>query len=230
MLRRGIGLLAVSWLTTGCQVLPSPTWQSIQATATRLSQPEASPVLRPEFEYLRVIARGQSNYLALGYREQHVAASGVPSQHNYWYSGHRELLVTVDGRLQEVFGLPVEWRGQSAPAMPTWAVIATASAPLAWTRSRDEMPGYRFAVRDDIVSERSASAPEDAPPDLALPPGAIWVRERVATTLPDGRPWSHSQWFALAPAAQGWSVLWSRQCLTPDWCLEISPASAPARS
>lgn len=225
----GLGtVLSVMTVLSGCQLVPSATWQTVQASVSQIGKSPEPPVLRPEFEYLQVSSRGQSNYLALGYRQRPAGAAGSAHVLEHWYSAHGELLVLDDGRLLEAYGLPVEWRGQRAPATPSWDTVAAANGAIAWSRIRDEMPAYRLGVRDEISSQRVAAPPEDAPV-LPSANAVTWVQEQVSTTLADGRAWSYSQWFALAKTGATWSVLWSRQCLAPEWCLEMSPVHAQGR-
>ena len=63
------------------------------------------------FEYLLLEIDGRKTAMALGGRER-VAEAGRVMVHELWFSGHREMIHMVDGRIHTALGLTVEWRGQ----------------------------------------------------------------------------------------------------------------------
>lgn len=202
-------------LLSACQVTPGPGWDII----ARLSGPGVQQPQHPDLEFMRLSRSGSVAYLALGYREGAV---------EHWYSADRIVLRLDDGRIAQWLGAPVEWRAAALQQRPTWSRLAQAGEPLTWQRRHDEMPGYRYGVIDEIESHRVHAGPVGVP-DLNVVPGQtlVWVREEVRSTLVDGSAWTHDQWFALAGQADRWQVLWSRQCVAPEWCFEIQPLPRP---
>ncbi|PXW93640.1 group 4 capsule polysaccharide lipoprotein GfcB/YjbF [Sphaerotilus hippei] len=231
-----LGAAVLALTLTGCQVTPSPTWQTVQSFARWPGRADPPPVLNPDYEYLALTLRASTVYLALGYRSESVvpavAPSGTPVVLEHWYSARRELLALEDGRLHQVVGAPVEWRAQRVTGRPSWsALVEPGAAPVAWTRSRDEMPAYRYGVVDLIRTRRIDPAkdpmPDEVPADLArgVTSEVVWVHDDVRSTRADGQPWRHAQWFALTQAQGRWRVLWSHQCLGPDWCVQLRPVA-----
>jgi len=163
------------------------------------------------FEYLLIEINGRKTAMALGNREE-VLDAGRVVVHERWYSGHREMIHMVDGRIQTAFGLTVEWRGQrSAP--PSWTALTGSEQPVNWRRELDVMPGYRFGQTDQIQTQLS-SAPRGAP---AMPADALWVSDTVRSPQPVGGDWLFVQHFAL----QQGRVVYSEQCLSPDVCFKF---------
>jgi hypothetical protein len=219
-------------MLTACQVTPSPTWQAVQSAVHWPGQVEPVPAFNPRFEYLGFRSGSTSAYLALGYRTDApaVADDSPPRVREHWYSADRRLLVLDDGRIQQMHGSSVEWRAMRSHRRPRWdELTALDAAPQAWTRTRDEMPGYRYGVVDLIRTRRvdpRVEALPRSPAGLPVAAGAelVWVRDDIRSTLADGQAWQYTQWFALSGGPPGdWRVVWSRQCLTPDWCIDLQP-------
>jgi hypothetical protein len=206
----------------GCAQWQSAAWDTTRHfvrtdTATAIDQ----AVLRPELRYLRVTTNGSPALLVLGDIDQDAAGRPV----EVWYSASREVLRLQGGRLVGVAGMPVEWRDVRLPAsLPSWKDIQT---PVAFTRERDEMPGYRIGVREQMTVrpiappsgtglqgteaatlqwyEETTSAAPDLPASLAkawhpLPPTRFAVRKATAT-----RPYE---------------PVYGEQCLVDNICLQ----------
>lgn len=221
-------------MLSGCEVTPSPAWQTAQALGWPW-QDKAAPAFDPRFEYLALTRESVSIYMALGYRTAIVDSSLEPTQvvHEHWYSSRREVLVLEDGRLHQTLGSALEWRAVRLHGRPRWQELVRDAQPQSWTRVRDEMPGYRYGVVDLIRTRRVDPGVEAVPEGpLGLTPAAraalVWVRDDVRSTLADGNAWHFSQWFALTARAEGWGVVWSRQCLAPQWCFDLQPVAQPA--
>ena len=214
----------VAVLLAGCEVVPSASWQIVTRTfdsAPSATQSQARPDVR--FEYLQLDRGASSLRLVLGYRSllALTAPGRVAPIQEHWYSGDRELLVLRDGRLEQALGMAIEWRSSQAPAQPDWDALLASPRPLQWQRRRDEMPGYRYGLVDEIESRRVDPTSAAIPDVSGLGEGLVWVQEDVRSPLADGRIWQHRQWFALAREGERWRVRWSRQCLAPDWCLDL---------
>jgi len=169
--------------------------------------------LKPGFEYLLIEIDGRKTAMALGSREVFIH-QGQQQVHERWYSGEREMIDMVDGRLQTAVGLTVEWRHQRSKP-PTWGAVSQTQASLPWARELDIMPGYRFGQTDNVQT-RIGTAPKGAP---SLPAGTRWFSDGVRSPQPLGGDWVFEQHFALH---QG-RVVYSEQCLAPTVCFKFQP-------
>jgi hypothetical protein len=169
--------------------------------------------LKPGFEYLLIEIDGRKTAMALGSREVFIH-QGQQQVHERWYSGQREMIHMVDGRLQTAVGLTVEWRHQRSTP-PAWVVVGQTQDNLTWRRELDIMPGYRFGHADHVQT-RVSSAPKGAP---ILPSDARWFSDWVRSPQPLGVDWVFAQHFALH---QG-KVVYSEQCLAPTVCFKFQP-------
>lgn len=169
--------------------------------------------LKPGFEYLLIQIDGRKTAMALGSREL-LGQQGQIQVHERWYSGQREMIHMVDGRLHTAVGLTVEWRQQRSTP-PTWGAVGQSQESLAWTRELDIMPGYRFGQTDHLHT-RVGSAPKGAP---SLPADVRWFSDEVRSPQALGGHWVFEQHFALH---QG-RVVYSEQCLSPTVCFKFQP-------
>jgi len=169
--------------------------------------------LKPGFEYILIEIDGRKTAMALGSREV-LLLQGQEQLHERWYSGQREMIHMVDGRLHTAVGLTVEWRNQRSTP-PAWVVVGQTQDNLTWRRELDIMPGYRFGHTDQVKT-RVSSAPKDAP---ILPSDARWFSDWVRSPQPLGGDWVFEQHFALH---QG-KVVYSEQCLAPTVCFKFQP-------
>ncbi len=214
--------LLLALLLSGCQVTPGVGWGVIQHWQRMGSAPELPEAqLDPRFEFLQMkLGDSPAAYLALGKR---VGAS------ESWYSADPLLVVLEDGRLGPFAGAAVEWRAVRQAGRPDWERLLRRNSTQRWQRQRDEMPGYRFGLTDEIETRRVALA--DLPAELmpvherlqASHRGLQWVSDLVSTTDAEGRHVDWTQWFAVVERAGRWQVAWSRQCLRPDWCSTFRP-------
>jgi hypothetical protein len=204
---RAIQALMWGCLLSGCQGV-NPTLDTLK---TFLPGKDPALIVSRGFEYLLIEIDGRKTAMALGNREQ-VMDAGRVMVHERWYSGHREMIHMVDGRIQTALGLTVEWRGQrSAP--PPWSALTGSELPISWRRELDVMPGYRFGQIDQVQSQTS-SPPRGAP---TMPVDTQWFSDTVRSPQPVGRDWVFVQHFAL----QQGRVVYSEQCLSPEVCFKF---------
>jgi len=171
---------------------------------------------RADYEYLVVSLNGRTAFLALGYRGDTVSSLGL-ERHEFWYSAQNEMLHTVNGRVQRAIGFTVEWRAQ-ASSPPSWSAVRRSEVEVAWSRSLDVMPGYRFG-QEGHLRTRPTPAPVDAP--QGIPEGVSWFEDIVVSTTEDNQPWEFRQRFAVLND----QVVYSEQCLSPKACLRLRPLS-----
>ena len=140
-----------------------------------------------------------------------------------WYSADLETIRLQNGRLVSSVGTKPSWSGvRLEPTPPPWPDIV--SLPAQYIRHRDEMPGYRFSIKEQLAVNAWHGLPpiplSDTLP-LAKARGYQWFREsakplagRSGVELPDS-------WFALGDYNGESKIVYSQQCLAPDFCLTL---------
>ena len=212
---RFIALLLFSTVLCSCGSLRPPEYVGALTSSmqSRVENNDILKDLKPGFEYILIEIDGRKTAMALGSREVMVL-QGQEQVHERWYSGQREMIHMVNGRLQTAVGLTVEWRHQrSIP--PAWVMVDQTQDHLTWSRELDIMPGYRFGHTDQLQT-RVSSAPKGAP---ILPSDTRWFSDWVRSPQPLGGEWVFEQHFALH---QG-RVMYSEQCLAPTVCFKFQP-------
>mgnify|MGYP000054668485 CR=1 FL=1 len=161
-------------------------------------------------KYLQVSLNDRKSAMALGYRR----LQGL-DVHEHWYSGQREMLHLMNGRIVEVQGMTYEVRRQSEKT-PSWRDLAESKKPLVWSRTKDLMPGYRYGQVEYIISQWVVPTRQEAA--LVSKP-AQWFIEQVKSKTADGREWLYNETFAVLDN----QVIYSEQCVAPDLCLTLRP-------
>src|ERR1700690_487827 len=103
---RAVGVLLLSIFLAGCET--SPTLQSLKDLGKYFSPgsstPPAAPGLNPAYRYLRIQTGKQVAYFARGYVDP------LPEgKVEVWYSGGKEVLKLLDGRVVGMVGTATEW-------------------------------------------------------------------------------------------------------------------------
>lgn len=175
--------------------------------------------LRPGLQYLRLTTSGKAVLLVLGYTDRDASGQLV----RVWYSEHGEVFRFRGGRLMSSVGVPVEWRNVALPAdLPGWRSI---DRPIKYVRTRDEMPGHRLSLKEEIVLQ-----PIHPPGDTELkgisPSELAWFEERV-----EGEHDIRAR-YALAnggaSTTQETEPIYGEQCLSATFCVSWQ-AWPPAR-
>jgi hypothetical protein len=175
--------------------------------------------LPKRYEYLLIYAGGKPAIMGLGKRTQTSTPQGEVVD-EFWFSTQGEMMIMRNGRIHTVFGMPPEWRNnQSSP--PTWQQTLSAPQAISWLRVRDEMPNYRYGISDKIVTTALASPPPlDKIASELVPtqnPQIKWVQDSVETSNDKGQRWAFTQVFAIDQN----QVVYSEQCISPVYCLQI---------
>ncbi len=205
----------------GCASKGSAVVDSIQVVfatgGTGVSKTAIAERPDPRFRYLRVEVEGfASGLMVLGYVDAHPQG---PIE--VWYSGTRETLRLQNGRVLGATGSLHDWKAVTwAPAPPAWGHVTAQGS--GFVRQRDAMPGYHFGIREQMQLVAWQGLPPIALPD-ALPSAKAttyqWYRESAAAgtgdaALPDA-------WFAWGKHLGEHMVVYSQQCLAPDFCLKL---------
>jgi hypothetical protein len=207
----------------GCAAGGSPIVQSIQAfvntggTGVAKDAIPDTPDIR--FSYLRVQVAGHPpGLMVLGYVDPNPAG---PIE--VWYSANRETLRLQNGRVISTTGTVQDWAAvQYAPAPPAWPDVTQAGTTF--TRQRDAMPGYRFGIREQIkVQALSALPPVALPVSLPTDKAANyrWYRESVQPQTGQTTPLLPDAWFAWGKHRGVEQIVYSEQCMSPDFCLKL---------
>jgi hypothetical protein len=100
--------------------------------------------LNTNLNYLRVSTPDRTVLMVLGYVDD-LPEGPVQT----WYSSAGEVLRLQNGRLISSAGLTIDWRQVAYEGLPSWRdMLAQSNAQ--YVRVRDEMPNYRFGIRENL--------------------------------------------------------------------------------
>lgn len=225
----GAFFLAAVFLTlAGCTSAGSVLMQTSQLLG-RQALSGASGALPPHpdprYRYLRVQASGQAPaMLVLAYLDPHpLGAIEV------WFSAQGEVLKLQNGRIVATHGLALDWAAvRFLAAPPAWSEVG--ASPARFDRERDELPHYRYGLREQ-VTVRAATVPPPASalsgsvhPDMAA--RYLWFHESATPADTAAAPYTPgsaplTSWFAWGLHLGQPMVVYSEQCLGPDFCLRM---------
>ncbi len=203
---RLLSLLATALLVSACghNSLTRTIWDAIPAFNDGVDKLG----LHPDRQYLRVAVSGRTALMVLGYRD-----SDPAGWIDTWYSREGETLRLQNGRIIGTAGLETDWRSVRFLNLPTWQTLQQEGRG-AFRRERDEMPGYRFGIAEDL-NVRRLVLPEDTELLGWEPKELEWFEERKVgaggTAPPD--------LYALTGKGNTLRVVYSEQCLSPTLCL-----------
>lgn len=207
----------------GCATTTSPSADAIQglfATAgTGISKDLIPRQPDPRFTYLRVQVQGHPpGLLVLGYVEVHPLG---PVE--VWYSGRGETVRLQNGRVVGSTGTLRSWAGvHFEPPPVAWSAVGPQG--VSYERQHDEMPGYRFGIRERVqLSAWQGLPPLDLPDTLPLATaqGYQWFREAATPLNGQGAAALPDAWFALGQRGGKPAIVYSEQCLAPDFCMKL---------
>ena len=171
----------------------------------------------PRYRFMRVEVDGHPpGLLVLGYVD---ATPSGPVE--VWYSGGQEALRLQDGRLVGATGTRYAWRAvQWQPTPPAWGLLGAQGAH--YTRQRDAMPGYHYGLQEAMQVQPWAGLPPIALVD-SLPADKArsyqWFQETASPQGPG--PALPPAWFARGRHLGVDTIVYSEQCLAPDFCLKL---------
>lgn len=210
---KSVFCLIAALLLAGCAQNQLAAWQTSRHYLGLASAADQHP-LRPDYQYLRVVTNGEVALLVLGYTD--LGPTGRPVQ--VWYSAGKEVLRLQDGRLVGLAGVPLEWRNVVLSAdLPAWRDITT---PRSFRRQRDEMPGYRIGLQEQITV-RPITAPSGTRLMGTEVASLRWFEETTAP-LPDTAPALATHFRPLPPARYAVGpagAVYGEQCLDAQLCI-----------
>lgn len=205
--------MAMSFLMTGCASESEAIGKGMKLLLGG-SDPTEYAHLRPDYRYLRVSVNGRTVLMAQGYVEHHPGGAI-----DVWYSGEREVIKIQRGHIVATAGLATDWRDvRFLSPLPDFRKIVAQVAEQ-YTRSRDEMPGYRYDIRE-TVTVRPIRPPEKSALKTLDPASLVWVEESTDALTPNAIALPPAR-FAIDPQGGIDSVIYSEQCLSPTLCLAL---------
>lgn len=207
-------------LFAGCTL--NTTQQTLVASLQGKLRPAVdSAPLNPNYRYLRVELDGfDPALLVLGNLDP-----GNEGAVEVWFASTGEVLKTQQGRIVGTVGLPTDWSSVNYPTAPV-AWSSGMAQESAYERVRSVLPSYRFGVTESVVV---TSVPQSGV--AQLPPvlfgGGLrktdaakyrWYKEQAAGVVGPDLP---AAWFALGRRDGREMVVFSRQCLAIDLCMNL---------
>lgn len=182
----------------------TPVTQTFFDAIPALGQDVDAIALNPKLRYLRVEVGGRVALMVLGYVDSH-----PEGEISTWYSSEGEVLRLQNGRVIATVGLETDWRAVRNFSLPAWKDIDD-SATVNYRRERDEMPGYRYGIVENV-----ALYPIPVPSDSKLkgvPASDLrWFAEST-----DGLSLAR---YALRTTEGGARVVYAEQCLSRELCI-----------
>jgi len=172
--------------------------------------------LDSNYRYLRVDVDGHpSALLVLGYVDPH-----PQGDIEVWYSGTGEVIRIQNGRIVATSGLSLDWRAVRFPSTPpAWTAVPPQG--VFYQRSRDEMPEHRYAITDSVLTTPAPLGPTFSTAGtlaLAQSPTVRWFRDDILNSSAAPLP---PAWFAWDTYRGQPTVVYSRQCLSATFCLQL---------
>jgi hypothetical protein len=204
-----LGVTAV--LLAGCapgSLLVDISKAAWSGTTSGSAQDASTTPLNPLYRYLRVELAGNAPALmVLGYLDPHPLGDI-----EVWYGSGGETLKLQNGRVVGSAGLSVTWLRVTYPQVPpAWASVPAEG--VKFSRVRDELPGYRASVPDQVLLKPLAQTP------AAVQAGAnVWFSESYANAQGESLP---AALFGVNQCQAKSAVVYSRQCLSTALCLTI---------
>jgi hypothetical protein len=203
---RVAGVMLSAIFLAGCGT--SATLQSVKDLGNYFSPwsstTTAAPALNPAYRYLRIQTGKRVAYFALGYVD-----SRPEGKVEVWYSGGKEVLKLLDGRMVAMVGTATEWLSVKLVAPPAWGDKLDG---MEYERRLDISPGYRYGVRERLRLTR-LRPPSDTKLVGLKPQDIVWYRE-----VPVGPSAVPSALYGLIKDTDTWRVVYSEVCLDPNLC------------
>jgi hypothetical protein len=126
-----------------------------------------------------------------------------------WYSGGKEVLKLLDGRMVGMVGTATEWLSVKLISPPAWGDKLDG---LEYERRLDISPGYRYGVWERLRLKRLPPPSDTKLADLKSQ-DIVWYRE-----VPVGSSAVPSALYGLMKEGDVWRVVYSEVCLDTNLC------------
>jgi hypothetical protein len=127
------------------------------------------------------------------------------------------IIKTRDGYLTDLEGFRINWQEVRGLNLVTAAQLAK---PTAYTRVRNEMPGYRYQIRESVLVSPLARAPDEIRFTLRGRTNLRWFSEEVRFQMGEQIPnYRYPGVFAIDISQDPYQVVFGQQCLARDYCI-----------
>ena len=212
----GLAVAGLSACASGGSALVE-SFQMLAVQAMSGEQASALPrAYNPKMRYLRAQLNNEPvALLVLGYVD-----TTPQGEVEVWYSANSEVLKLMDGRVLATQGLPLDWIGVRFDPRPTWPSLGS-ETPI-FVRTHDELPSYRFGVREAVQTQAWSQTPAtrwSPPSEIQGAKNLQWFKETARATGALGS--AEVSWFARNSQSGDAVVVYSEQCLAPMLCLRL---------
>jgi len=199
----------------GSALVESFQMLALQAVSAEQAPPRP-PAYNPNMRYLRAQLNDEPvALLVLGYVDR-----TLQGEIEVWYSANAEVLKLMDGRVLATQGLPLDWIRVRFDPRPTWPGLGSESPTF--VRIHDELPSYRFGVREAVQIQAWSQTPAtrwSPPSDIRGAKNLHWFKETARAA--DALGGAQVSWFARNSQSGDAAVVYSEQCLAPTLCLRL---------
>ena len=204
---RAIVLGALISPLVACTNLWQAGWQTVQQTQASKIDPQQLG-LDPNLRYLKVAINQHEVLMVEAYRA---------GSESVWVSSDLAILKTRNGYLSDLEGFRINWQDVRGLNLVTAAQLAK---PTAYTRMRNEMPGYRYHLRESILVSPLGAPPQDVNLVWSSNSSLRWFSEALSTQADGQIPkYNYPGVFAIDTSQDPYQVVFGRQCLAPDYCI-----------
>jgi len=216
-IRLAIGLLSIYSLMA-CTHLWQAGWQTATLTQAQKIDLQKTP-LDPNLRYLKLSINQNEVLMVEAYR------AGTES---VWISEDLAIFKTRNGYLADLEGFRINWQAVRGPDLN---IVTQLTNPTAYTRIRNEMPGYRYQLRESVRVTPLPSAPHDFPLSSRASAQWRWYSEEVISQMGGQLPnYRYPGLFAIDASQNPPQVVVGRQCLAIDYCLTWQLLEASSRA
>jgi len=212
---RSFIVIFFGWSLTACTNLWQAGWQTAQQAIPQTinSQPQNPD---PKLRYLKVAVNQHEVLMVEAYR-----AGGD----SVWVSSDLAILKTRNGYLTDLEGFRINWQDVRGLNLATAAQLAK---PTAYTRVRNEMPGYRYQIRERVLVSPLSRAPDDVVFTQNIGSSIRWFTEEVVSLSGGQEPsYRYPGVFAVDMSQRPYQVVFGRQCLARDYCIRWQTLEYP---
>jgi Group 4 capsule polysaccharide lipoprotein gfcB, YjbF len=213
----GFGVVAMIAALSGCA--GDTLWTS--ARSGFIHHFADRPVLNDRFQFVRMTYKDIPFYFVLA--NQSFIDIHIQQE---WWSQDYEVIKTVDGRIIETHGLPIDWSQGYFTNLPAWN---DESERRSFLRVRQVMPDYQTI--SESVTVHQITAPSKSQLIGYKPKDLVWFEERVESTSRNLNQGDQTKLipanrYALLKTSNGAQLIYSEQWLSPTYCLTLQPITA----
>ena len=179
------------------------------------------PVLNDQFQFVRMTYKDIPFYFVLANQ----SSIDNHTQQEWWSQDH-EVIKTIDGRIVETHGLPIDWSYGAFNHLPSWN---DESEHRQFLRVRYVMPDYQSLTESLTIHQITAPSKSQLIGYKAK--DLVWFEERVEPSSKNSSSGGQSSIipanrYALLKTESGARLIYSEQWLSSSYCLTLQPITA----